>query len=87
MSNKHILSIYLIDGSKENYTFICENDIDTVRSSLMKEASTDGLLTLMTEDKRLMFYPLNSIVKISVSNVDEWQDAHTRYISVTPKKT
>lgn len=86
MSNKHILTIYLIDGSKENYTFICDNDIDTIRNSLMKEASEDGILTLMTEDKRVMFYPLPSVLKITVSNVEEWQDAHTRYISVATKK-
>ena len=86
MSNKHILTIYLNDGSKENYTFICDNDIDTIRNSLMKEASQDGIVTLMTEDKRVMFYPLASILKITVSNVEEWQEAHTRYISVSTKK-
>ena len=86
MSNKHLLTIFLIDGSKENYTFICENSIDAVRSSLMKEASEEGVFTLMTDDKRLLFYPISAILKISVSNVEEWQEGNAQYITVTTKK-
>ena len=85
MSSKHLLTIFLIDGSKENYTFICENNIDTIRNSLMKEVADEGVFTLMTDDKRLLVYPLNSILKISVSNVEEWQESHTQYITVTVK--
>jgi hypothetical protein len=85
MSNKHILTIFLIDGSKENYTFLCENNIDAIRSSLMKEVADEGVFTLMTEDNRLLVYPLGSILKISVSNVEEWQDSSTQYITVRTK--
>jgi len=85
MSQKHILTIFLLDGSKENYTFLCENNIDTIRSSLMKEVADEGVFTLMTEDNRLLVYPLSSILKISVSNVEEWKDSHTQYITVTAK--
>jgi len=85
MSQKHILTIFLLDGSKENYTFLCENNIDTIRGSLMKEVADEGVFTLMTEDNRLLVYPLSSILKISVSNVEEWKDSHTQYITVTAK--
>jgi len=85
MSQKHILTIFLLDGSKENYTFLCENNIDVIRSSLMKEVADEGVFTLMTEDNRLLVYPLSSILKISVSNVEEWKDSHTQYITVTAK--
>ena len=85
MSNKHLLTIFLIDGTKENYTFICENNIDAIRNSLMKEVADEGVFTLMTDDKRLLVYPLSSILKISVSNVEEWQEGHTQYITVTVK--
>ena len=85
MAQKHILTIFLLDGSKENYTFLCENNIDTIRSSLMKEVADEGVFTLMTEDNRLLVYPLSSILKISVSNVEEWKDSHTQYITVTAK--
>jgi len=85
MAQKHILTIFLLDGSKENYTFLCENNIDAIRSSLMKEVADEGVFTLMTEDNRLLVYPLSSILKISVSNVEEWKDSHTQYITVTAK--
>ena len=81
--NRHQLTIYLSDGSKETYTLNSDEEIDMVRSSLLREISNEGVLTLMTEDKRLLFYPLNSIMKISVSNVEGWQECHTCFISVT----
>ena len=43
MTNKHILTIFLIDGSKEIYTFICENNIDSIKTSLMKEVADEGV--------------------------------------------
>jgi uncharacterized protein (UPF0262 family) len=86
MSKKHILTIFLIDGSKENYTFICESNIDAIRSSLMKEVADEGVFSLMTEDNRLLVYPLGSILKLSVSNVEEWKEGNTQYITVTAKR-
>lgn len=80
---KHQLTIYLTDGSKETYTFESDDEIDMVRNTLLREITSEGVLSLVTEDKRLLFYPLTSILKISVSNVDKWQECHTCFISVT----
>ena len=82
-TKRHQLTIYLTDGSKETYTLNSDDEIDMVRSSLLREISSEGVLSLVTEDKRLLFYPLTSILKISVSNVDGWQECHTCFISVT----
>ena len=81
--NRHQLTIYLSDGSKETYTLNSDEEIDMVRSSLLREISNEGVLTLMTEDKRLLFYPLNSIMKISVTNKEGRQECHICIISVT----
>ena len=68
MANKHQLTIYLIDGSKETYTFVSENHIDSIKNELLREVANESALSLMTED---------------VSNVADWNESHASFISVT----
>ena len=84
MPIQHHLTIFLTDGSKEIYNFISEEEIDTIKKTLFSEVKENGALTLMTEDKRLLLYPLTSILKLSISNVEKWQDSDTLFINVTP---
>lgn len=83
MSKQHQLTLHLLDGTKDTYSFISESDIDSVRETLLHDIADDGVIALMTEDKRLLLYPLASIIKISVSNVDKLQECTTCFIKVT----
>ena len=54
MAKPHLLEIHLVNGQVHKYEYASVTEVDSVRSALLRELLNNGVLSLITEDGKLL---------------------------------